>query len=54
MEVHHVKPLSTIGDQIVIDPNDDLVQVCSNCHRMIHRKKDNVLSVEKLRSVHRI
>ncbi|CAH0248957.1 hypothetical protein SRABI80_02938 [Peribacillus frigoritolerans] len=49
IEVHHVKPLSTIGDEVVIDPKNDLVPVCSNCHRMIHRRKDNVLTVEELK-----
>lgn len=49
IEVHHVKPLSTIGEEVEIDPKEDLVPVCSNCHRMIHRRKDNVLSVEELR-----
>jgi NTP pyrophosphatase (non-canonical NTP hydrolase) len=27
--------------QVAIDPRDDLVSVCSNCHRMIHRRKDS-------------
>ncbi|EJR56560.1 hypothetical protein IIM_00492 [Bacillus cereus VD107] len=49
IEVHHVKPLSTIGEEIVIDPKEDLVPVCSNCHRMIHRRKDNVLTIEELK-----
>jgi 5-methylcytosine-specific restriction enzyme A len=49
IEVHHVNPLSTIGEQIVIDPKEDLVPVCSNCHRMIHRRKDNVLTVDDLK-----
>ncbi|MEW9576542.1 HNH endonuclease [Bacillus toyonensis] len=48
IEVHHVKPLSTIGEEVVVDPRKDLVPVCSNCHRMIHRRKDNVLTVEEL------
>lgn len=51
IEVHHVKPLSTIEEEVVIDPKEDLVPVCSNCHRMIHRRKDNVLTIEKLRSL---
>lgn len=35
IEVHHVKPLSAIDEQVFIDPNIDLVPVCSNCHRQI-------------------
>lgn len=49
IEVHHVKPLSTVSGEVTIDPKEDLVPVCSNCHRMIHRRKDNVLTVEELR-----
>lgn len=49
IEVHHVKPLSTIGKEVDIDPKEDLVPVCSNCHRMIHRRKDEVLTVEELK-----
>lgn len=51
IEVHHVKPLSSIGEEVAIDPKEDLVPVCSNCHRMIHRRKDEVLSVEGLKAL---
>ncbi|WP_286145483.1 HNH endonuclease [Bacillus sp. AFS077874] len=51
IEVHHVKPLSTIGEEVSIDPMEDLVPVCSNCHRMIHRKKEKVLTIEELRVI---
>lgn len=50
-EVHHVKPLSTLEEATEINPKEDLVPVCSNCHRMIHRKKDDVLSVEELKGI---
>jgi 5-methylcytosine-specific restriction protein A len=39
IEVHHTKPLSEVEGETVIDPATDLVPVCSNCHRMIHRRK---------------
>ncbi|WP_440603461.1 HNH endonuclease, partial [Bacillus sp. GB_SG_008] len=51
IEVHHVKPLSTLEEATEINPEEDLVPVCSNCHRMIHRKKDEVLTVEELRDI---
>ena len=37
IHVHHVKPLSKVGDQYELDPARDLVPVCPNCHAMIHR-----------------
>jgi hypothetical protein len=51
IEVHHIKPLSTIGEEVSIDPEKDLLPVCSNCHRMLHRRRDNVLSVKELKSL---
>lgn len=37
IEAHHVVPISSMkpGDETRIQ---DLVPVCSNCHRMLHRK----------------
>lgn len=49
IKVHHVKPLSTVGEEMVIDPKKDLVPICANCHGMIHRRKDDVLSVQELK-----
>ncbi|WP_308302394.1 HNH endonuclease [Bacillus sp. V5-8f] len=46
IEIHHVKPLSTIKEEVKINPSTDLMPACSNCHRMIHRKKDEILSIE--------
>ncbi|PGQ44865.1 HNH endonuclease, partial [Bacillus thuringiensis] len=38
IEIHHIKPLSTLEEAIVIDPETDLVPLCANCHRMVHRR----------------
>lgn len=38
IEVHHIKPVSTIGEGYIIDPIKDLVPLCSNCHSMAHKK----------------
>lgn len=54
IEVHHIKPLFTKSEEAEIDPENDLVPVCSNCHRMIHRVKDNVLSIEELKQTIKI
>lgn len=52
IEVHHMKPLSTFGGESVeIDPQTDLIPLCSNCHRMIHRRIDDVLTVEQLKQI---
>ncbi|EPR65481.1 hypothetical protein ADICYQ_5402 [Cyclobacterium qasimii M12-11B] len=30
-------------------PAEDLTVLCANCHRMVHRRKDIVLSLEELK-----
>ncbi len=51
IEIHHTKPLSSLSAKIVVDPHNDLVPVCSNCHRMIHRRKDDVLSIAQMENI---
>lgn len=48
IHVHHIKPIGTIGRQYEIDPKNDLIPVCPNCHAMIHRTK-TPLTVAELR-----
>jgi hypothetical protein len=36
IHVHHVKPLSEIGEEYEVDPVADLRPVCANCHAIIH------------------
>jgi predicted HNH restriction endonuclease len=36
IHVHHLKPLSEIGAEYVVDPVADLRPVCPNCHAVIH------------------
>ena len=38
IHVHHKVPVSSIGEDYVVDPIKDLVPVCPNCHAMIHRR----------------
>ena len=49
IEVHHIKPLSSVGQECTIDPSKDLVSLCSNCHRMIHR--NGIKTVEELKEI---
>lgn len=51
IEIHHKNPLFNLDDEVSINPKNDLVPVCSNCHRIIHRTKDNVLTVEEVREL---
>lgn len=51
IEVHHIKPISEIGKEYVVDPVRDLVPVCPNCHMMLHSKAEGVYSVEELKQL---
>lgn len=50
IHVHHIKPLSDIGQAYVLDPVADLRPVCPNCHAMLH-SGDSVLGIEELQRV---
>lgn len=49
IEVHHVQPLSE--KRRSVDPQKDLVPVCSNCHSMLHRRKGKTVPVDELRRI---
>lgn len=50
IEVHHMQLLSKVKDTTVeTNPATDLTVVCSNCHRMIHKKRDIILTVDELK-----
>ena len=50
IHVHHVVPVSSVGNEYRVDPVADLVPVCPNCHAMLHRSEPP-LAVERLRAL---
>lgn len=50
IHVHHIVPLSSIGKEYELDPINDLIPVCPNCHAMLHRK-DPPYKIEKLKNI---
>ena len=50
IEVHHREPLGESSGERETNPEIDLVVLCANCHRMTHRRRDIVLSVDELKS----
>ena len=46
VQVHHKTPLSVVGEEYEVDPIEDLVPVCPNCHMLIHSNRA-ALSVEE-------
>lgn len=51
IEVHHTKPLYDLNEEVMVNPETDLVCVCSNCHRIIHRKRDSILTLTELKDI---
>lgn len=50
IHVHHITPLHKIQKGYQVNPREDLIPVCPNCHAMLHRKEDGVyLTVEELK-----
>lgn len=50
IHVHHLKHLSEIGTEYVVNPVKDMCPVCPNCHAMLHRYTDEgFISIENLR-----
>ena len=39
IHVHHLRPLSEIGEQYTVDPVADLRPVCPNCHAVLHSRQ---------------
>jgi hypothetical protein len=48
IHVHHTLELSSVGPGYQVDPVNDLVPVCPNCHAMLHRRRP-ALSIDELR-----
>lgn len=37
IHVHHIVPIGSVGKEYVLNPAEDLIPVCPNCHYMLHR-----------------
>lgn len=52
IHVHHIVPIATIGKEYKLDPVNDLVPVCPNCHAMLHHGAEGrVLTIEELKEI---
>lgn len=50
IHVHHLTPLSEVGEEYALDPVKDLRPVCPNCHAMIH-KKTPAYTIEEMKQL---
>lgn len=51
IEVHHMKPLAELEEEVEINPETDLVCICSNCHSIIHRWRNRIYSIEEMKAM---
>lgn len=49
IHIHHLRPLSEISEEYVVDPVEDLRPVCPNCHAVIHSRIP-AYSIQEVRS----
>jgi predicted HNH restriction endonuclease len=48
-EVHHLEPFKNVRSAKFVNPATDVVVLCANCHRMVHRR-DPPLTPNELRA----
>jgi 5-methylcytosine-specific restriction protein A len=48
IEIHHLRSITEIDGQSV-DPATELAPLCSNCHRMAHRRRGEIVALDELR-----
>lgn len=52
IEIHHIKPIFKYGDEelekTISDALNNVLPLCSNCHRIIHRNWRNPLEISQL------
>jgi 5-methylcytosine-specific restriction protein A len=50
IEVHHRTPVSQLGPGYLVDPIEDLIPLCANCHAAVHRN-DPPVTVQDLKTL---
>lgn len=51
IHVHHLRPLAAVGAEYMLDPIQDLVPVCPNCHAVMHMRREEPYTVEDVRGI---
>lgn len=51
INVHHIEQLSLAGGAHVIDPVNDLIPVCPNCHAMLHTQTPPLLPEQLIKII---
>ena len=51
IHVHHLIPVSMMGEGYIVNPIKDLIPVCPNCHAMLHRQNPPITPEELKRII---
>jgi 5-methylcytosine-specific restriction protein A len=51
IQVHHLKPISEYGGEVVVNPETEMTSLCANCHVMVHRDPRHALTIDELRQI---
>jgi len=55
IEIHHIKPVFSYDEKdielTIKDALENVAPLCSNCHRMVHRKKGHMLDIKDLKHI---
>ncbi len=51
IHVHHLRPLSMIGANYKVNPEEDMCPLCPNCHAMAHRRRPNPYTLNELKDM---
>src|SRR5574344_239335 len=53
IHIHHITPVSQIGETYKVDYKKDLIPVCPNCHAMLHKRKDDgsEMTIDELKKI---
>jgi predicted HNH restriction endonuclease len=49
IHVHHLRALSNLGDEYIVDPIADLLPVCPSCHAALHSRSP-AYTIEEVRA----
>ena len=51
IHVHHRVPVSKMGEGYIVNPIEDLIPVCPNCHAMLHRQNPPITPEELIQVI---
>lgn len=51
IEVHHLIPISNFNSEHHVNPKTEMAVLCANCHRMMHRNRSKIITVNELKEI---